>query len=181
MRTPVLTMKLLAIGYLGWLLLFLLTGATPVEHSYRPPVILWILDTINLFIHEAGHLFFSVFGQFVTILGGSLFQVLLPAALLVVVWRQNAGQIWYPGFWMGESMVNVSFYIQDAPYRKLKLIGRGLIHDWHWLLNGDPDAAEIIGGLVYWVGIVIVFASLAAGVFFAIRDFREPPLPAAED
>jgi len=136
-------------------------------------MLLWILDTINLFIHEAGHFFFRILGQFIYVLGGSLFQVLLPAALLVVVWRQNIGQIWYPGFWVGESMVNVSVYIQDAPYRKLKLIARGLIHDWHWLLNGDPDTAEVLGGIVYWLGIAIIVGSLGAGLFFAVRDFRE--------
>jgi hypothetical protein len=181
MRAVILTLKLMAIGYLGWLLVFLLTGYAPADPSFRPPMPLWILDTINLFIHEAGHFFFKIFGQFVYILGGSIVQVMLPAALLVVVWRRDIGQIWYPGFWVGESMVNVSVYIQDAPFRKLKLIARGLIHDWSWLLNGDPDSAEILGGIVYWLGILIIVASLGVGIFCAIRDFREDRVFVPED
>jgi hypothetical protein len=173
MRAVILALKLLAIGYLGWLLAFLLTGYTPADPSFRPPVSLWILDTINLFIHEAGHFFFRIFGQFVHILSGSLFQVMLPAALLVVVWRRNIGQIWYPGFWVGESMINVSVYIQDAPFRKLKLIARGVIHDWYWLLDGDTDSAEILGGIVYWLGVLVILASLGVGSYYAIKDFRE--------
>ena len=42
---------------------------------------------INLVFHEAGHIIFSPFGEFMTILGGSLMQVLIPlicaAAFLV--------------------------------------------------------------------------------------------------
>jgi hypothetical protein len=181
MRAIVLALKLLAIGYLGWLLVFLLTGYAPADPSFRPPAPLWILDTINLFIHEAGHFFFRIFGQFIYILGGSLFQVMLPAALVVVVWRRNIAQIWYAGFWLGENLVNVSVYIQDAPFRKLRLIAGGLIHDWQWLLNGDPDSAELLGGVVYWLGILIVVASLGAGIFYAIRDFRQEPLFVPED
>jgi hypothetical protein len=172
-RAGILTAKLLVIGYLGWLLVYLLTEYTPAHPGFHPPFALWLLDTIDLFIHEAGHLFFRIFGQFIYVLGGSLFQILLPLSLLVVVWRQNVTQIWYPGFWLGENMVNVSVYIQDAPDRKLKLIASGLIHDWYWLLNGDRDSAEILGGIMYWLGILIIAGSLGAGVFFAIRDYRE--------
>src|ERR1044071_5439719 len=40
------------------------------------------LDDLNLAVHEAGHLVFSAFGETLTILGGSLFQVIVPAALV---------------------------------------------------------------------------------------------------
>jgi hypothetical protein len=173
MRTVILGLKLLAMAYLGTLFLFLLTSYDPATPGFHPPFFLWLIDTINLFIHEAGHLFFRVLGQWMHILGGTLFQCLVPLALLVVVWRQNRSQIWYPGFWLGESMVNASAYIQDAPYRKLKLIASGLIHDWWWLLDGDPDAAALIGGTVYWLGIACCAGALGAGVYFAIGDYRE--------
>ena len=42
------------------------------------------LHGANLAFHEFGHLFFRPFGEFMSILGGSLFQVLLPLALLAV-------------------------------------------------------------------------------------------------
>jgi hypothetical protein len=173
MRIALLLAKLLLFAYCGYLLIFLLTGYTPEQRGYSPPFVLWIMDTINLFIHEAGHLFFKILGQWLYILGGSLTQVLIPLALLIVVWRTNIAQIWYPGFWLGENLVNVSVYIRDAPYRKLKLLAQGLIHDWHWLLNGDPDTAEILGGTVYWLGILLCLSSIGCGVWFAIKAFRE--------
>jgi len=181
MHKAFLVLKLLAIVYCGTLGVFLLTGYEPAQPGYSPPFLLWVLDTINLFIHEAGHLFFKILGQWLYILGGSLTQVLLPLALLLVVWRANAGQIWYPGFWLGENLVNVSAYIRDAPYRKLKLLAQGLIHDWHWLLNGDQDTAEILGGMVYWLGILICFSALGAGVYYALMEFKEGRVPEPED
>ena len=136
-------------------------------------IFLWLIDTINLFIHEAGHFFFRILGQWMHVLGGTALPVPRPARpLLVVVWRQNIGQIWYPGFWLGESLVNASAYIQDAPYRKLKLIASGLIHDWLVAPGrGAPDAA-CIGGTVYWLGILLLHRS-PGRVSFAIRDYRE--------
>lgn len=177
MRAVNFGIKLLVMAYLGYLLVFLLTGYEPAIRGYSPPFALWLIDTINLFIHEAGHLVFKILGQWLYILGGSLFQCLIPFTLLIVVWRQNVGQIWYAGFWLGENLVNVSVYIKDAPYRKLKLLAQGLIHDWHWLLNGDQDTAEILGGAVYWLGILICAAALGVGVYFAVRAFREDTVP----
>jgi hypothetical protein len=173
MRAFILGLKLLVMAYLGTLLFFLLTSYEPATPGFHPPFVLWLIDTIDLFIHEAGHFFFRILGQWMHVLGGTLFQVLVPLALLIVVWRQNVSQIWYPGFWLGESLVNASAYIQDAPYRKLKLIASGLIHDWWWLLDGDPDAAALIGGTVYWLGILCCTGALGAGVYFAVRDYRQ--------
>ena len=37
------------------------------------------LDRVDLVFHEAGHLIFGFFGEFIGVLGGSLMQVLIPA------------------------------------------------------------------------------------------------------
>ncbi len=39
-----------------------------------------LIDGVNLVIHEAGHIIFMPFGEFMMIAGGSLFQVIMPAA-----------------------------------------------------------------------------------------------------
>ena len=124
--------------------------------GYNPPFALFVLDTVNLFIHEAGHLFFKPFGMTIYILGGSVFQVLLPLTLAVVTARQNILQVGWPAFWTGESLVNVSAYILDAPYR-----------------NGDADVSEPLGQLVFWTGILLCAASIGAGVWAAIKTYRE--------
>jgi hypothetical protein len=172
MNHLLLTVRLLLLLYLGYLTLFLLSEYNPVSPAFRPPFVLWILDLINLYIHEAGHLFFGIFGRWMHFIGGSAFQVLVPAALLVVTWRQNAHQIALPAWWMGQSMINVSVYIADAPYRKLKLISKGATHDWGWLLAGNVQAAEPISQTVFWLGMVICVSALGVGGFFAVKQWR---------
>ncbi len=96
-----------------------------------------LIDGVNLVIHEAGHLFFMPFGEFVMIAGGSILQVLLPAVF--------AFYFYYYGkhyscalvlLWTGESLINVSVYAGDAVEMQLPLLGgQDSIHDWNYLLD----------------------------------------------
>jgi len=174
MKIAILVVKLLLLLFLGYLLVFLAGEYHPEIPGYRPPFAIFVVDTINLFIHEAGHFFFKPFGMWIHVLAGSLFQILLPLALVVVTWRQNPGQAPWPAFWFGENFVNVSVYIKDAPHMQLKLIAAGLIHDWNWLLNDNLEAAEPLGDIIFGLGILICAASIALGAFLAVRSFREP-------
>ncbi|MBI5476347.1 MAG: hypothetical protein HY964_06390 [Ignavibacteriales bacterium] len=149
--------------------------------NYRPPFLLWVTDWMNLYMHEAGHLLFKIFGRTIYFLGGSLTQILLPLALVVVIARQQNWYIGAAGFWMGENMVNVSVYIKDAPYRKLHLIGRGLIHDWNWLLSDNLDAAEPLADFIFISGIIICLASLGIGVWWSVRDYKWLPESTSEN
>lgn len=137
MKSTFLLLRLFLIAvscYLLWFLVFEYYPADPL--GFTPPFVLWVIDTINLFIHEAGHLFFRILGQTMHILGGSLTQCLIPLALAIVTWREKPQQVGVPLFWFGENLVNVSVYIADAPYKNLKLIKDGLIHDWIGCLPG---------------------------------------------
>lgn len=181
MKHLVLAAKLIAWAYLTYLFVFLLTSYDPAEPAFRPPFGLFVMDTINLFIHEAGHLFFKFFGMWMHIIAGSLFQVLLPAALLAVTARQRISGIGWPAFWVGESLINVSAYIRDAPDRKLKLIAKGLIHDWNWLLSGNLEAAEPLATVVFMLGIIISGAGIGIGVYFAFKAYRQDAPTVAVD
>ena len=59
----------------------------------RVPMGVAVKDTVlhlpNLVFHEAGHVLFALFGRFMTVLGGSLFQFGLPLALAGVFLRQR--------------------------------------------------------------------------------------------
>lgn len=181
MKIAILVVKLLLLLFLGYLLLFLAVEYHPETTAYRPPFVIFVLDTINLFIHEAGHFFFKPFGMWIHVLAGSLFQILLPLSLVAVTWRQKRQQTPWPAFWVGENCVNVSVYIKDAPHMQLKLLAKGLIHDWNWLLNDNLDAAEPLGDAVFGLGILICTASIGMGIYFAIRSFREPYGGGSED
>ncbi|MDP2209182.1 MAG: hypothetical protein Q8K98_10500 [Bacteroidota bacterium] len=173
MKIIILSIKLLFFTYLGYLFYFLIDGYDPTSVSYRPPFAIFVLDIINLFVHEAGHFFFQIFGRWIYFLGGSLLQVLLPLALVIVTWRQNVRNVSYAVFWLGQSLINVSVYIQDAPFRKLRLIAKGLIHDWNWLLSNNLELAEPIGLAIYFIGLFICFAGIVSGIIFAILSYRD--------
>jgi hypothetical protein len=175
MRTALLAGKGLIFLYLAYLTIWMATSYAPQVPGHEPPFLLWIVDLINLYVHEAGHFFLAPFGQFIHVLGGSLFQVIVPLALAAVTFRQTPQHVVYPLFWTGESIVNVSPYIQDAPVMKLHLIARGARHDWNYLLRGHLDWAEGLGEIVFVLGILVCTTAIGAGVYFAIRSWREEP------
>jgi hypothetical protein len=110
--------------------------------NYEYPFPLWIIhlfvDNFLLIVHEAGHTFFGILGvRFITILGGSLFQILLPLAILAYFWiNRNHIGMQFSFFLVGYSWLDVAYYAADGTARQLPLIG-GLgkeAHDWYNLL-----------------------------------------------
>lgn len=173
MKHLLLITKLIVLVYFSYLMYFFLTTEGPAAPGYHPPFVVFIVDTINLFIHEAGHFFLKPFGRWVYVFGGSFVQCALPLLLAIVVWKQNPANVVYPAFWFGENLINVSYYVRDAPYKHLRLIAAGLIHDWNWLLSDNLDSAETIADLVWGAGMVGCVVALVAGVFYAVRSYRE--------
>ncbi len=173
MRHVILAVKLLVYGYLAYLLYVLAMEYDPADPTFHPPFILFVVDWIDLFIHEAGHAFLKFFGQFIYIHGGSLIQILLPALMVLVTWRQTFKRgIGLPLFWLGENLVNVSVYIKDAPYKKLHLLAGGLIHDWNWLLNGNQEFSALLSDAVFGLGLLSCAAGIVAGIWFGISTWR---------
>ena len=110
----------------------------------------WIfIDYLNLLFHEAGHWLWRPLGQFWTVAGGSLTQILIPLVVAIAFIRQrDLLGVGFGIFWVGNNLVNVSYYIADAQVRALPLLGGDAsIHDWNWLLVevGWLDKAELIG------------------------------------
>lgn len=127
------------------------------------------MHNINLPFHEFGHILFMPFGDFMMILGGSLFQVLLPFGLTAVfIFKQQdnfAGSITL--WWCGQSFIDVSPYIADAQLRALPLVGGGgeESHDWGNLLtmlNWLEHTAAIAKGC-FLIGAIIIILSLIWG------------------
>jgi hypothetical protein len=144
--------------------------------------VIWSIDMIDLFIHETGHLIFAIFGRFIGFLGGSLFQVIIPVASVIVFGRSSLRSIPFTFYWTGQSMVNVSIYIGDAPYQRLQLISRGAIHDWRWILNqtGMMDCAADIALIVNTMGLFICCIGIAIGIYIVIKDCINLSSPASQ-
>ncbi len=127
------------------------------------------LHLINLPFHEAGHLIWSVLGDFMRVLGGSLTQVLVPVICAVAFVRRDdlfaAGiAIW----WAGESLIDLGPYIADARALQLPLLGgqtgqEVYGHDWEWLLEtlGWLRYDRSLGLFAHWTGSVVMLVALA--------------------
>ncbi|OGR45164.1 MAG: hypothetical protein A2X35_02070 [Elusimicrobia bacterium GWA2_61_42] len=119
------------------------------------------LDFVNLGFHEAGHIFLGFFGRFVSFLGGTLFQLLIPAVCLVHLKRRGANLGWQLClFWLGESLLNVSVYAGDAVRQALPLVGGGE-HDWTYLLTETGLIAHTAGvaKFIFLCGSAVIFYS----------------------
>jgi hypothetical protein len=129
--------------------------------------------------HEFGHVLFMPFGRFMAILGGSLFQVLMPLGLMVAfILKQRdtfgaSAMLW----WAGQSLVDLSPYIRDAQTRSLPLIGgRGEeSHDWGNLLTmlGWLDHTVTISRLCFVTGVLVMIAGLVWGAVLLRLQYRK--------
>ncbi len=129
-----------------------------------------LIDGVNLIIHEAGHLFFRPFGEFMMIAGGSLFQVIMPALFVgYFLYHNKLYSAALVLFWVGESILNVSVYAGDAVALQLPLLGgEGSIHDWNYMLsslNLLGSTTQIAGALRLLGTIAIALASFGSFKF----------------
>ena len=119
------------------------------------------LDFVNLSFHEAGHVFLGVFPRFVTVLGGTIFQLLIPAVCLVHLRLRGANLGWQLClFWIGENLLNISIYAGDAINQALPLVGGGE-HDWTYLLTETGLIAHTtgVGKTIFLAGSAVIFWS----------------------
>jgi hypothetical protein len=149
-RTEVVTLKKL-IGFTIGAGLFLLLVAQ------SPRGFVFVVDHANLLFHEAGHVFVGFFSQRLEPYGGTLGQLVFPAALAVSFWRKGrkvaVAACW---IWFFENWLNIARYMADARALELPLVGGG-DHDWNtifhrWnVLHYDTQIAAWVAG-VGWVG-----------------------------
>jgi len=149
------------------------TGLTVVLALYgwiclRAPADYRWLDSLDLAIHETGHLVFAFGGAMLTTLGGTLFQLMIPAAFAVALWHQGDRHgATIPLWWLGQNCWNVSVYIRDARTQLLPLVGGGE-HDWAILLDqaGWLERDQTIAGAVYLAGVVLYAIAIVSGWVF---------------
>jgi hypothetical protein len=129
-----------------------------------------MFENVNLVVHEAGHLLFSYLGQTICVMGGTMFQLLVPAALAIyfALQRQRNGFA-FCLFFLFENLLGIATYMADARAQSLPLVtvgdGEFVIHDWFYmfsklgLLNLDTTiaAATRMVGWTGMIGIVVWF------------------------
>ena len=122
-----------------------------------------------LVFHEAGHVIFRLFGEWLMILGGTLGQLLMPAILCGALLLKNRDPFGAAiGLWLvGVSLLDVAPYVYDALDPQLVLLGGSTGeeggHDWMYLLGraGMLKRAHGLGWLVQKLGATVVISSIA--------------------
>ena len=139
------------------------------------------MHLINLPFHEAGHLIFRPLGDFMSVLGGSFMQVLIPLiCVMAFVKQKNPFAASFAFWWTGQSLVDLAPYIYDARAGQLMLLG-GVTgqdapdyHDWHNLLE-RLGLLQYDHGLAYtakYVGVLFIILSLVWGLLVLIGQHR---------
>jgi hypothetical protein len=155
----------------------------------RVPMGVGVMDSLlhlpNLVFHEAGHVLFSPLGRFMTVLGGSLFQVLVPLVCAIAfVQQRDAFAAAVCTWWAGQNLLDVAPYIADARALQLVLLGgqtgaevEG--HDWEYLLTalGWLQHDRALGLAAHRIGLVVMAAAIAWGTTHVVRSRRGLPGP----
>ncbi|OOZ39718.1 hypothetical protein BOW53_10390 [Solemya pervernicosa gill symbiont] len=119
------------------------------------------MHVINLVFHEAGHVLFRPFGEFMTTLGGSLMQLIVPlvAMLALLIKNRDTFGATIGLWWLGQSMMDLAPYINDARSLTMPLLGGGTgadrpgWHDWEnilldlGLIEQDHTIAVMVDGI----------------------------------
>ncbi|MFC1511816.1 zinc ribbon domain-containing protein [Candidatus Latescibacterota bacterium] len=165
------------IGIILWGLKFIFT---PMASNYSGRS---ILHLINLPFHEAGHIFFGFFGQFIRSLGGSMGQLLMPLICLftlLIKTRDTFGAavcLW----WFGENFIDIAPYMNDANKLTMMLLGGNTgssapygFHDWEYLLTelGLIKYTSILANGTFVVGATIMILSYVWGGFLLIKQYK---------
>ena len=146
--------------------------------TFRSGGVSGFIHGIDLVFHEAGHVIFGFFGEFIAVLGGSLNQVLVPLIATIAFWRTRQ---WASAtvtlWWMGQSLTDVAIYAADGRKKALPLLAEGLIHDWGYLLGrlGLLESAETVGRLIFLLGTLTMLAALALLALDLLRRWNAPP------
>jgi len=125
-----------------------------------------LFDHVSLLMHEAGHFFFRPFGWVLYLMGGSVFQLVLPSLFIWTALKtESQGGVQLSLAWLGQNACNVSTYIADAQERALPLItGDPKTHDW-WQLLREADLLaydDMIAHGVLVIGLVAFILALVA-------------------
>jgi hypothetical protein len=152
--------------------------ATPLETMWRTATF-W--HGIDLVIHEAGHIVFIPFGDFMRVLGGSLLQCLVPLLFAgEFLRRRNPFGAAFGLWWFAQNLLDVAVYVNDARAQVLPLLG-GVTgrdvpgyHDWHNLLGrlGWLEADHILARTMQGVGMLLLIATLAWAGWLLIRQWQ---------
>ena len=152
--------------------------ATPMAGDYFAET---FLHGVNLAFHEAGHVIFGFFGDFLRVFGGTLGQIVMPLICLgVFLFKRNPFAAAVALWWMGQSFMDIAPYIDDARALQLPLLGGNIgsdnpdFHDWHHLLRdlGCLKYDHALATLSNHIGVLLMIVSFIWGGYLLFRQYQ---------
>ncbi len=127
----------------------------------------FVVHSLNLLPHEAGHFVFRSFGTFAMIAGGSILQLIFPCLWAWIAFASDSRLGVQLSFvWLGQNWIDVAAYAADAQARAMPLIGRlgPESHDWWNLLSmtGLLEQTPLVAFLLFacafpvWAAMLVV-------------------------
>lgn len=154
-----------------------------VQGAYRS----WFAG-ITLAFHELGHVLAAPLGTTPMLLGGSVLQLLVPAAAgAYLLLRQHD---WFGlavcGVWLSTSLFELAAYIDDANRGQLPLVGLGedVVHDWDALLTHFQllNQAQKLASGTFALGLLTLVGSAGFALWLLVEMWKvrspceRPPL-----
>ena len=138
---------------------------------------------VNLPFHEAGHIIFRPFGRYMTSLGGSLSQLLVPLMCMTVflLKTRDTFAASFALWWCGENFMDLAPYIDDARSLSLPLLGGNTgrtapygFHDWEFILKESGLAAydHALAQIAYRSGTVLMIFALVWGGYILYKQYK---------
>lgn len=139
---------------------------------------------VNLPFHEAGHIFFRPFGQWMTSLGGTLGQLMMPLVCLGVILlkARNPFGASICTWWFGENFMDITPYINDARSLSLPLLGGNTganspygFHDWEYILKeiGMIQYDHVIAKVAFTLGTIFMIVSFIWGGYLLFKEYED--------
>lgn len=178
------THRLYFYGRLVLLIILIIWGfkfmTSPIEKNFAGKS---FMHLVNLPFHEAGHIFFRPFGSFMTSLGGTLGQLIMPfvcTLILLLKTRDTFGSsvaLW----WFGQNFIDIAPYINDARSLRLPLLGGNVghsspygFHDWEYILkeSGLIQYDHFIAKLSLTIGTILFLTSFTWGGIVLFKQYK---------
>jgi hypothetical protein len=142
-----------------------------------------LFSALDFGIHELGHVLFAPLGEFMSILGGSFWQIAAPLISVVMFFRQrDYFAISVCSMWLGISLYRMALYMEDARTLSLQLVSIGggeAYHDWNYLFTSfrvlQWDVR--IGHLTRDLGALFLVAAALSGTWLIWKMFRLKRVP----
>lgn len=152
-------------------------GYVGIRHLQDPLYRSWFAG-ITLVFHEMGHILFMPFGRTLMLLGGSILQLVAPAAAAVYLLLRQRD--WF-GFAVGQSWLafstwELATYIEDANKERLPLVSMGGTpeHDWSTLLTQWHllNACDLLATMTRVVAFFLWIAAMALVTWLVVTMAR---------